>query len=62
MVHASVGLVKDETGDSRLHVELRAELPGVDAGAGRTLMETAHKKCPYSRALRGEAVVSLVVG
>lgn len=61
IVHARVGQVKDEAGDSRLLVELRAELPGFDGEQGRVLMETAHKICPYSRALRGEATVSLVV-
>lgn len=59
VLHVRVGQVKDESGDSRLFVELRAELPGVDAEQGRELMETAHKTCPYSRALRGEAVVAL---
>lgn len=62
VLRARVGQVKDDAGDSRLFVELRAELPGVDGERGRELMATAHKTCPYSRALRGEAVVSLVVG
>lgn len=61
VVHARVGQVKDEAGDSRLVVELRAKLPGVDDADGRVLMATAHKICPYSKALRGEAAVSLAV-
>lgn len=58
-VRARVGQVKDEAGDSRLVVELRALLPGVGGDQGRELMETAHKICPYSKALRGDAVVVL---
>jgi osmotically inducible protein OsmC len=61
VVRARVGQVKDEAGDRRLVVELLAELPGFNGDQGRVLMETADKTCPYSRALRGEAVVSLVV-
>ncbi len=61
VVRVRVGQVKDDAGDSRLFVELRAELPGIVDEQGRELMETAHKTCPYSRALRGEAVVSLVL-
>lgn len=60
-VHARVGLQKHAAGDSRLVVELRAKLPGVDNVKGRELMEAAHKACPYSKALRGEATVGLVV-
>lgn len=61
VLHARVGQVKDDAGDSRLVVELRARLPGVGDEQARELMETAHKTCPYSRALRGEATVALVV-
>lgn len=61
VLHVRVGQVKNETGDSRLIVELRARLPGVADDNARELMETAHKLCPYSKALRGEATVALVV-
>ena len=61
VVHARVGIVKDKTGAGSLVVELRATLPGVGDPQGRELMEAAHKICPYSKALRGEAVVALVV-
>jgi len=61
VVHARVGQLKDGAGDSSLLVELRAKLPGFDRLKSRELMETAHKICPYSKALRGEATVALVV-
>lgn len=62
VLHARVGQVKDDAGDSHLVVELRAHLPGVADDKTRELMETAHKLCPYSKALRGDAVVELVAG
>lgn len=61
VVRARVGQVKDEAGEGRLAVELHAELPGVAAEQARDLMEAAHRLCPYSKALRGEAAVVLVV-
>jgi len=60
VLHARVGQAENAAGDNRLVVELRAELPGVDADRGRELMEAAHQLCPYSKALRGDAVVVLV--
>jgi lipoyl-dependent peroxiredoxin len=59
VLRVRVGQVKDEAGDSRLVVELRAELPGFAADKVRELMETADKLCPYSKALRGDATVVL---
>ena len=61
VLHARVGQAENAAGDNRLVVELRAKLPGVSAGRGRELMEAAHLLCPYSKALRGEATVALVV-
>ena len=61
VLHARVGQVKDAAGNSRLVVELQAKLPGVDPDRGRMLMDAADKLCPYSRALRGEATVCLVL-
>lgn len=61
VLHVRVGQVKNDSGDSRLIVELRARLPGLADDKARELMETAHKLCPYSKALRGEATVALVV-
>lgn len=61
VLHVRVGQVKDESGESRLIVELRACLPGQADDKARELMETAHKLCPYSKALRGEATVAIAV-
>ena len=60
-VRACVSLIDDSSGGSRLNVELRAKLPGFEAAQAQTLMNSAHKTCPYSRALRGDADVTLVV-
>jgi Ohr subfamily peroxiredoxin len=61
VLHVRVGQVKDDSGDSRLIVELCARLAGLADDRSRELMETAHKLCPYSKALRGEATVAIVV-
>ena len=58
---ALVSLNEDDAGGFGLSVELHARLPGVDAEKAREVMEAAHKTCPYSKALRGEAPVTLVV-
>lgn len=34
-------------------------LPGIDRTAAQTLVETAHRVCPFSKALRGESEVSV---
>lgn len=60
-VRALVSLIEDDQGGYRLAVELWANLPGVDGGHALRLMEHAHKTCPYSKALRGDTVVSLSV-
>ncbi|MFI5835902.1 Ohr family peroxiredoxin [Micromonospora sp. NPDC051300] len=41
----------------RLAVELRAELPGLPPEQAEALVRRAHETCPYSAALRGDAVV-----
>lgn len=60
-VRALVSLNEDAEGGFGLSVELHAQLPGVDLKKAREVMEAAHKTCPYSKALRGEAPVTLVV-
>jgi len=61
IVRALVSLVEDEEGNFRLAVELHALLPDVEREQALRIMEAAHQTCPYSRALRGEASVTLVV-
>jgi Ohr subfamily peroxiredoxin len=60
-VHARVSLLEDDKGGYRLAVELHGRLPGVEREAAMRIMDAAHQTCPYSKALRGDASVSLVV-
>jgi len=43
-------------------VRLYVSVPGVDSEIARQIIETAHRTCPYSKAIKGniDAVVSLV--
>jgi Ohr subfamily peroxiredoxin len=60
-VRALVSLVEDDQGGYRLAVEIHAQLPGVDGAQAQRIMDQAHKTCPYSKALRGDTSVTLVV-
>ena len=60
-VRALVSLIEDDQGGYRLAVELRAQLPGINRDRAQRIMEEAHKTCPYSKALRGDTSVKLMV-
>jgi Ohr subfamily peroxiredoxin len=60
-VRALVSLIEDDQGGLRLAVELHAQLPGVDRAQVQRIMDEAHKTCPYSKAMRADASVKLVV-
>ena len=60
-VRALVSLVENDDEGYGLAVEMHALLPGVDKDQAQRIMEEAHRTCPYSKALRGEASVKLVV-
>jgi len=60
-VRALVSLIEDDQGGYLLAVELHAKLPGIDHALAQRLMDEAHKTCPYSKALRGDTAVKLVV-
>jgi len=60
-VEALVSLIEEDQGGYRLAVELRGHLPGVDREKAQQIMEEAHQTCPYSKALRGDTCVQLVV-
>jgi len=60
-VRALVSLNEDEQGGYHLAVALHAQLPGIDSAQARQIMEAAHQTCPYSKALRGDTAVTLVV-
>ena len=60
-VRAVVSLIEEDSGGYRLAVELHGLLPGIDRTQAQKIMEEAHKTCPYSKALRGDTSVKLVV-
>ena len=60
-VRALVSLIEDDQGGYRLGVELHARLPGIDRAKAQHIMDEAHKTCPYSKALRSDTSVKLVV-
>ena len=60
-VTANVDLGQTEDGGFGLAVELIGHLPNLPKEEARTLMEEAHRICPYSRATRGNIDVKLVV-
>lgn len=60
-VRALVSLVENDDEGYGLAIELHALLPGVDKDQAQRIMEEAHRTCPYSKALRGEASFKLVV-
>lgn len=60
-VRALVSLVEESQGGYRLAVELHAKLPGVERALAQRVMDEAHKTCPYSKAMRGDTSVRLVV-
>ena len=60
-VRALVSLNEEDQGGYRLAVELHAQLPGIDPAQAQLIMAAAHQTCPYSKALRGDATVTLVV-
>ena len=60
-VCAMVSLLEDDAGGYGIAVELHAELPGVERVLAQRIMEQAHATCPYSKVMRGEAAVTLVL-
>ncbi|MYS91874.1 MULTISPECIES: organic hydroperoxide resistance protein [Streptomyces] len=58
-VTAKVGLGKNGDGFGII-VEISADIPKVDRGTARSLIEKAHGVCPYSKATRGNITVTLV--
>jgi Ohr subfamily peroxiredoxin len=60
-VRALVSLLEDDDGGYRLEVELHAHIPEIEGTQAVRIMSAAHQTCPYSRALRGDNSVNLVV-
>lgn len=60
-VTSKVGLGKDAAGSYGLEVELRIAIPGFSREQAQSLVDRAHQTCPYSRAIRGNVDVTLIV-
>jgi lipoyl-dependent peroxiredoxin len=60
-VTALVSLTKHPEGGYALEVELRATIPDLSRKQAQDLLEKAHKRCPYSRATRGNIEVRLTL-
>jgi Ohr subfamily peroxiredoxin len=60
-VDADVALGKTAAGEYQLSVKLNVDLPGIDDGLARELVEMAHRTCPYSRMTRGDVEVELAI-
>jgi lipoyl-dependent peroxiredoxin len=60
-VWALVSLIEDDQGCYRPAVDLHAQLPGTERAQAHRIMDEAQKTCPYSKALRGDTSVKLVV-
>ncbi|MCU1655683.1 MAG: organic hydroperoxide resistance protein [Pseudonocardiales bacterium] len=58
-VTAEVSFGPAEDGGFGLAVSLEVEIPGVDAAKAQELVELAHEFCPYSKATRGNIVVTV---
>ncbi|HSY20064.1 MAG TPA: organic hydroperoxide resistance protein [Candidatus Acidoferrales bacterium] len=57
-IDAEVGLCTDGAG-FHLQARLNVSLPGLAPDVARTLVDTAHQTCPYSKAIRGNVKVAI---
>lgn len=60
-VTATVGLGGDADAAAALQVTLSIDLPDVDRTTAERLVTQAHEACPYSRAMRRNVAVKIVV-
>ena len=60
-VTALVALAKHPEGGFALDVELRVAIPDLPRDQAEDLLAKAHKRCPYSRATRGNVDVRLTL-
>jgi lipoyl-dependent peroxiredoxin len=59
-IESSVGIGPIPQGFG-IQVELKITIPGVDRAVAQSLIENAHKVCPYSNATRGNIEVTLTL-
>lgn len=60
VIDAEVDLNTGE-GDYFLRARLNVSLPGLERGVAQRLLETAHRTCPYSKAIRGNVEVTITL-
>ena len=60
-VIAEIGLSRNDAGGFVLSAALAVTLTGVDQKKAEDLVESAHKICPYSNAIRGNVEVGITV-
>jgi lipoyl-dependent peroxiredoxin len=60
-VIAEIGLSRNESGGFVLFAALEVTVIGVDQKKAKELVESAHKICPYSNAIRGNVDVAITV-
>lgn len=60
-VSVTIGMAGGLTEGIDLTARIEAEIPRVDAGAARTILDAAHQACPYSRATKGNIVSEIVL-
>jgi lipoyl-dependent peroxiredoxin len=60
-VIAEIGLSRNDSGGFVLSAALAVTVTGVDQKKAEELVESAHKICPYSNAIRGNVDVGIIV-
>jgi lipoyl-dependent peroxiredoxin len=60
-VTAEIGLSRNDSGGFVLSAALAVTVSGVDQKKAQELVESAHKICPYSNAIRGNVDVGITV-
>jgi osmotically inducible protein OsmC len=60
-VIAEIGLSRNDSGGFVLSASLAVTIAGVDQKTAEELVESAHKICPYSNAIRGNVDVGFTV-
>jgi lipoyl-dependent peroxiredoxin len=60
-VTAEIGLSRNEAGNFVLSAALAVTVAGIDQKTAEDLVQSAHKICPYSNAIRGNVDVAITV-
>jgi Ohr subfamily peroxiredoxin len=60
-VRVEIALGPDEEGGYGLAAKVAVEIPGLDKARVQEIADAAHKRCPYSKATRGNIEVEIAV-